>query len=138
MITYNTDETFFSVHSNLFCNIVLFVLQLSILFTIIRHVFMKDFFTWFVAVVLLSLCLLEKEARKNALLMESKNNNIAQSSRIANKEPVNQNVMSKPGIQDNNKMVAGDAPNAVDYGRLVSTDSLNFSFGAEKQEAKIF
>ena len=99
---------------------------------------MKDFFTWFIAVVLLSLCLLEKEARKNAQLTESGNKNIVQSSKIINEEPVNQKVMIKSDLHDNNKMVAGDGLGTATYGRLVSTDSLTFSFGTEKQEAKIF
>lgn len=100
---------------------------------------MKDFFTLFIAVVLFSLCLLEKEARKNALLNESENKAVVQSGDITNEKPDNQNLMTNSGSRDNNKILVADYGSGVNrYGRFVSTDSLIFSLSEEKQEAKIY
>jgi len=87
---------------------------------------MKNFFTWFFAVLLLSLCLLEKEAKKNAILMEKGNQNLV---RINKSEPdviVNQNLSPKREFQDNINMVVSDRTNVVNSRSYVATDSLSF------------
>lgn len=79
---------------------------------------MKDFFTWFIAIVLLSLCLLEKEARKNAILTERGDKSIVQSSQKTNEEFVNQNFMTYSGFQNSDKMVAGNGSGAANLAGL--------------------
>lgn len=113
--------------SNLFDKKMLFTSQVSIWLTINRHVSMKNFFTLFIAVILLSLCLLEKEARKNALLMENINKeDLVGTNQVTSPVQPDNGLVDRSGFDYNNHLVANDRMNIVDSHQSVAADSLSF------------
>jgi len=93
-------------------------------YTITQHVSMKNLFTCIIAIVLLSLCVLEKEAKKNALLMD--NENLNQSAEPVQEEGKIQNILVESELSDNENIFASDRTKILQPHIIVSGDSLTF------------
>ncbi|WP_221389654.1 hypothetical protein [Dyadobacter sp. NIV53] len=85
---------------------------------------MKNWFTCLVAIALLSLCILEKQAKENALLIQ--NENFARSDEPVQKESKNQNILVKSEFLDDNNIFASDKTNAIDTRLVIAKDSISF------------
>jgi len=99
---------------------------------------MKMFFTYLIASLLFSLCLLEKEARKSAVPRNTSDKNYAQLDEAGSGVTLISNMPAQLDMRVENKFVAGDRSNKINFPRFILADSLNFSIGLEKQEDKVF
>jgi hypothetical protein len=87
---------------------------------------MKNFFTWIIGLVLLSLCVLEKEAKKNAVLMQNENGNDMVEVDSAIQQKIENQPLITSGITINKENFASDTPDMVDARKITFGDSLSF------------
>ena len=95
---------------------------------------MKMFFTYFIAILLLCLCILEKESSDRAI--ESEND--IELPAISSEMTANKIFLIPSGFRAGNDLIKNEEINKNDFQQLISTDSLHFYFGTEKAESKIF
>ena len=95
---------------------------------------MKMFFTYFIAILLLCLCILEKESSNRAI--ESEND--IELPAISSEMRADKIFLIPSGFRTVNNLIENEEPDKIDFQQPISTDSLRFHFGTEKAENKIF
>ena len=90
---------------------------------------MKMFFTYFIAILLLCLCILEKESSNRAIEPESD----IELPAISSEMTADKIFLIPSGFRTVNNLIKNEEIDKIDSQQPISTDSLRFYFGMENK-----